>query len=321
MVIREREAPEPGPGEALIRVEQAGICGSELSGYLGHNSLRKPPLIMGHEFAGTVHKLGAGVTRFQPGDRVTANPLITCGRCRNCTNGASQLCANRKLIGAHCQGAFAEYVAVPETNLYLLGDRVSFDEGAFTEPLACAVHIARLLKPLPTQRLLIMGAGPIGLLTLRVAQIHGLTNIAVIDINEERLSIAAELGAITAASLEALAHGGIGSFDAAIDAVGLESTRTQCVEALKPGGIVVFSGLHADASKLPINDMIRSEIRCQGAFAYHSDDFETAWQWIGEGRIRLSPWTIHAPLEQGGEAFERLIAGSGKIAKILLTVH
>nr|WP_230415698.1 alcohol dehydrogenase catalytic domain-containing protein [Paenibacillus allorhizosphaerae] len=319
MTIRERDIPKPAYNEVLIRVERAGICGSELSGYLGHNSLRKPPLVMGHEFSGTVARIGAGAALFKPGDRVTANPLITCGRCRACMNGASQRCVSRKLIGAHCPGAFADYVIVPERNVYKLHDTVSFDEGAFAEPLACAAHVCKLVKPLPTDRLLIAGAGPIGLLTLQVAQMYGLRNVTVIDINEERLSIAQELGAVAGINLQSL--GGEQKFDAAVDAVGLEATRKLCVESLRPGGKVIFSGLHQDASSLPINFIVRSEIQMLGAFAYHSDDFENALDWIHDGRIRLSPWTIHAPLEQGGACFETLINGSGKIAKILLTTN
>ncbi|GGA12133.1 galactitol-1-phosphate 5-dehydrogenase [Paenibacillus marchantiophytorum] len=320
MTMREVDVPPLGADEVLIRVERVGICGSELSGYLGHNSLRKPPLIMGHEFAGVIAQVGSGSSRFERGDRVTANPLVSCGRCRACTTGAAQLCAERKLIGAHRPGAFAEYVAITERNVYALGDHVTFDEGAFTEPFACAVHICKLLKPLPTDRLLIMGAGPIGLLALQAAKVYGLQHIVLIDINEQRLEIAKELGAITATRLDSLGSDGESKFDAAVDAVGMEITRQMCVESVRPGGRVVFTGLHEESSSLPINLIIRSEIQLTGAFAYHSDDFETALQWISEGRVSLSPWTLLAPLATGGACFETLIQNPGKIAKILLTL-
>ncbi|MDR6881235.1 galactitol-1-phosphate 5-dehydrogenase [Bacillus sp. 3255] len=315
MIMREVEQPVPGPDEVLIRVERAGICGSELGGYLGHNSLRKPPLIMGHEFSGTVALAASGSSRLRQGDRVTANPLVSCGRCRACTNGAAQLCPERKLIGAHRPGAFAEYVAIAEKNVYRLEDRVSMDEGAFAEPFACAVHICKLLRPLPTDRLLIMGGGPIGLLALQAAKVYGLRHIMVVDINEQRLEIARELGAVTAASVTGE------TYDAAIDAVGMELTRQACVESVRPGGRVIFTGLHEEASRLPINAIIRSEIQMTGAFAYHTDDFETALQWISEGRVSLSPWTQLAPLEDGGACFETLIKSPGKIAKILFALN
>lgn len=318
MKMRDLEDPVPNQTEVLIRVEVAGICGSELSGYLGHNALRKPPLIMGHEFSGTIEHVGHHVTRFAKGDRVTANPLISCGNCRDCTNGAAQLCAHRQLIGAHRPGAFAEYVVVPERNVYKLNDHVSFDSGAIVEPFACAVHICKLLEPIPTDRLLIMGAGPIGILVLKAAKIYGVDQITVIDINESRLEIARELGGTTATNLEALGVDGT-TFDAAVDAVGLEVTRTHSIESVKPGGKVIFTGLHEESSSLPVNLLIRNEIKAMGAFAYHSDDFERALHWIGQGRVDLSPWTIYEDLENGGESFEKLISNPGKVAKILLS--
>jgi len=315
MMMREVPVPEPESDEVIIRVKCAGICGSELSGYLGHNSLRKPPLIMGHEFSGDIAGTGSGASRFKPGDRVTVNPLVTCGVCRYCTTGSAQLCAKRSLLGAHRPGAFAAYTSVPERNVYLLEDHVSFDEGAFAEPFAVAVHICRLLKLDPADRLLIVGAGPIGLFTLQAAQVYGLKNIVVSDINTERLEIVKALGGIAAVGSGDQLEG---SFDAAVDAVGMEATRTQCMELVRPGGSAVFSGLHQADSKLPVNAAIRNEIRMIGAFSNTPVDFETALQWISEGRVNLLPWTVHAPLEEGGACFEKLISNPGKVAKIML---
>ncbi|THF80397.1 galactitol-1-phosphate 5-dehydrogenase [Cohnella fermenti] len=328
MNMREVPIPEPGPDEVLIRVERAGICGSELGGYLGHNSLRKPPLIMGHEFSGVIERVGERVGgadrewagRLQPGDRVTANPLATCGSCRYCRNGASQLCRERQLLGAHRPGAFAEFVAVPARNVYLLGDSLSFEEGALAEPFACAIHVCRLLELTPTDRLLIYGAGPIGLFALQAAKVYGVRDAVVVDLNESRLGIARELGGIAVTSVDELPEEVRGEFDAAIDAVGAQATRQRSVEAVRPGGRVVFTGLHEAASALPINDMIRSEISVKGAFAYSQEDFETALLWIGQGRTGLLPWTETVPIREGAAAFEKLIGRPGPVAKILLSL-
>ncbi|WP_256756867.1 zinc-binding dehydrogenase [Cohnella sp. WQ 127256] len=320
MNIREVPTPELKPDEVLIRVERVGICGSELGGYLGHNSLRKPPLIMGHEFAGVVEQLGVEVATLKQGDRVTANPLVTCGTCSYCRNGQSQLCGARALLGAHRPGAFAEFVAVPAKNVYHLPDHVSMDEGAFAEPFACAVHICRLLELAPTDRLLVYGAGPIGLFALQAAQVYGLRDIVIIDLNESRLEIARELGGIAVTGLDQLGADADAGFDAVIDAVGAEVTRSKSIQATRPGGRVVFTGLHEAESKLPVNDMIRSETWVKGAFAYSQDDFETAMKWIGQGRINLLKWIETAPLSDGGASFEKLIAGPGKVAKIILRV-
>lgn len=321
MNIRTNTIPVASADEALIRVHRVGICGSEISGYLGQNSLRKPPLIMGHEFSGEVAEVGGQVKAFKSGDRVIANPLISCGICADCGTGRPQLCADRVLLGAHRPGAFAEYVAVPAKNLYRLPDHVSMDTGALTEPLACAVHVCSIGQISTDDQILIAGAGPIGLFVLRVASLMRVRNITVIDINEERLSIAEEWGAKTVSSPEELKREiPPGGFDAAVDAVGLQATRLQCVQSVRPGGRVVFTGLHSAESTFDINDIIRSERKLYGAFAYTPEDFEQALQWIIENKINLDPWIMHIPLAEGGRGFETLIHNPGKIAKILLDV-
>lgn len=316
--MRDVPIPDVKAGEVLIRVATAGICGSELGGYLGHNSLRKPPLIMGHEFAGVVEQLGEGVSSFAVGDRVTANPLVTCGACRYCRNGQSQLCPSRKLLGAHLPGAYAQFVAISAENVYRLDDGVSFEEGALTEPFACAVHICRLLALTPLDRLLIYGAGPIGLFALQAAQVYGVRDAVIVDLNESRLEIARELGGIAVTSLDQVPDAN--GFDAVIDAVGAGVTRQKSLAAARPGGKVIFTGLHEADSSLPVNDMIRSELQVFGAFAYAREDFEAALRWIQQGRTQLLPWAESVPLRDGSAAFERLIGGPGKVAKIFLDI-
>jgi 2-desacetyl-2-hydroxyethyl bacteriochlorophyllide A dehydrogenase len=316
MNIRTVPIPAPQAGEVLIRVEVAGICGSELSGYLGHNSLRKPPLIMGHEFAGTVAAIGEGCVQIAVGDRVTANPLISCGRCRDCLSGAANLCVDRRLIGAGRPGAFAEYVTVPEKNVYRLKDSMSFADGAFVEPFACAVRVCRLATVKPEHRMLIVGAGPIGLFVLQTAKVYGLNNVAVMDINPDRLDIVRELGGIPVGSVNELPAQG---FDVAVDAVGMDTTRQQCMEFTRPGGRIVFSGLHAAESVLPVNLAIRNELAMFGSFGYTPNDYETALDWLAE-KVDLKPWTLIEPLEKGQTCFERLLSSPGKVAKILLSI-
>lgn len=318
MNMREVPVPQLQPNEVLVRVVLAGICGSELGGYLGHNSLRKPPLIMGHEFAGVIEQVGEQAGDWQIGDRVTANPLVTCGTCRYCVNGESQLCRARSLLGAHRPGAFAQYVAVPARNVYRLKSHVSFEEGALTEPFACAVHVCKLLELSPDDRVLIYGAGPIGLFVLQAAQVYGVREIVVADLNEARLEIVRELGGVAVKSVEELSEPG--GFDAVIDAVGAEITRQKSVAAVCAGGSVIFTGLHEADSKLPINDIIRNEVNMKGAFAYANEDFVTALQWIEQGKIRMLPWAESAPVQEGGACFEKLISGPGKLAKIFLSL-
>lgn len=321
MNMREVPVPSPNRGEIVIRVEYSGICGSELSGYLGQNSLRIPPLIMGHEFSGTIASLGDGVSRFKRGDRVTANPLVSCGQCDECVSGHPQLCASRQLLGAHLPGSFAEYVAVAEKNVYTLPNSLSLESAAMAEPFACGIHACRLLQLDPSDRLLIVGAGPIGLFTMLAAQLFGLEQIVVMDINKERLQIVRELGGIPVPGPEELAAVRPSKgFDAALDAVGHGSTRQTCLHALRSGGRMAFSGLHSADSELPVNHIIRNEIRIVGAFAYTPRDFESALQWLADGKANLLPWTEIRPLSEGKVCFEKLLNSPGKHAKILLRI-
>jgi 2-desacetyl-2-hydroxyethyl bacteriochlorophyllide A dehydrogenase len=319
MELREAPIPVPGEGEVLIRVLRAGICGSEISGYLGHNSLRKPPLVMGHEFAGVVEAVGSGSAGFKTGDRVTVNPLVSCLRCSYCLSGKEQLCPSRQLLGAHRPGAFAGFVVAPASNVHMLPEHMSMDQGALVEPAACAVHVCGLLGLGSQDRLLITGAGPIGIFVLSAALAMGVQDIVITDINPERLNVARQLGGRTVSDTAAyVAEHGQPDFTAAVDAVGLDVTRKMCVEWVRPGGKVIFTGLHEADSTLPINLAIRSEISMSGAFAYNAGDFKTALTLVADGRMGILPWTEIAPLAEGGACFERLVAGPGRVVKYLL---
>lgn len=328
MELRREPAPTPEAGEVLIEVATVGICGSELSGYLGENSLRKPPLIMGHEAAGRIaFDCDAPLSDGSParaGARVTFNPLLTCGACDLCRSGKSNLCRNRQLISAHRPGAFARYVAVPAHLCVPLPDHVSLTLGSLTEPLACGVRaVAHAEAP---HRLVILGAGPIGLLCLVAARAAGIEQILVSDVSERRLAVARAWGAAATvnarnnvlAAVQAFAPGGA---DAVIDAVGLTVTRDQAVRAVIPGGRVVFIGLHDEESMVGANYIVRQEITVIGSFTYSDADFTRALDLLAAGKVPLDgDWLEERPLAAGPAAFEELIAGTTRAAKIVLRV-
>ncbi|XID92199.1 zinc-binding dehydrogenase [Paenibacillaceae bacterium WGS1546] len=321
MNMRGVPIPAPAQDEVLIRVAKVGICGSELSGYLGHNSLRKPPLIMGHEFTGTVAAAGRSVAELQPGDRVAVNPLISCRVCRSCREGRSQLCETRRIVGIHRPGAFAEYTTVPASNVHRLPNSVTLDAGTLAEPLACAVHAARLAELDPADRLLIYGGGPIGLLLLQAARRFGLSSVVLAELNPHRRKIAEELGAIAVSGEEELlAAMPEGGFDVVADAVGVGATRMRGALHARAGGRVVFSGLHEADSALPVNVIIRNELKLRGAFCYDERDFETALEWLAAGHVGLDDWLKTEPLSEGRSSFELLLGDPGPVAKILLSV-
>ena len=328
MQMREQPVPTPAADEALIRVVYAGICGSELSGYLGHNALRVPPLVMGHEFAGEITALGAEAQQHNSalavGQPVTVNPLdYTEPGDEFVQRGLHHLSPTRKLVGAHRPGAYAEYVAVPAKLISPLPEGLSLRNGALTEPVACGVRIGELAGDVAGQDCLIIGAGPIGLLALQALQLRGAGRIFIADLDAERLAMGAELGgeALNPRQVDVVqtvreASGG--GVAVSIDAVGAGVTRTQCVSATKATGRMILSGLHEEVSEMPAADIIRREITVQGSFAYSPANFAQALELLHQNKIRLDPWITEAPLADGGQWFDRLIEAPGNVSKVLL---
>jgi 2-desacetyl-2-hydroxyethyl bacteriochlorophyllide A dehydrogenase len=329
-VMTMRDVPEPAPAqdEALIQVAFSGICGSELSGYLGQNSLRRPPLVMGHEFSGTIVALGEQAGLFNPdlvvGQRVTVNPLSYCGRCRLCLTGRHQLCPQRQLLGALRPGSYAALVTAPARSLHPLPDNISMEHAALTEPLACALRATQLAGASALDRAVVIGLGPIGLLTLQVLRAFGVDAICATDTDADRRAMAEPLGvsALDPRSDDVLkyvqsASDGLGA-DIVIDAVGTDATRQQSVDLVASAGRVVLIGLHEEGSPMPINMIIRREISLLGSITYTPTIFADALRWIAAERSEIDQWISKAPLAEGRACFERLLGQPGPIAKILL---
>ena len=317
MNMRQVPIPVIQPDEALIRVAYSGICGSELSGFEGKNSLRKPPLIMGHEFSGHIEALGSAVDRpeLKVGAAVTANPLMSCRQCRYCLSGKQQLCPTRKLLGAHVPGSNAELVAIRADALFLIPPELSLATAALAEPAACAIHAATLAMPAPDEQGLVVGAGPIGLMVIQALADRGIRQIFCIDLNAERLAMAEKLGAIPG-TFESLASQPL---DIVVDAVGASATRQGCARVVRSGGRIVWIGLHESDTALPVNDFIRREITTYGSFAYTPIDFDNALWALAQNHITLEDaWTQIEPLENGTACFEKLLHGA-PISKIWLT--
>jgi len=317
MNMRQVPMPVLQPNEVLIRVAYSGICGSELGGYEGKNSLRKPPLVMGHEFSGHIEAIGTAVDcpELKVGAAVTANPLVSCRQCRYCLSGKQHLCPKRKLLGAHLPGSNAEFVAIRTDALFVIPQELSLTTAALAEPAACAIHAAALAAPSPEEQGLVVGAGPIGLMVIQVLVDRGIGQVFCIDLNVERLAMAEKLGAVpgTFESLESQL------VDIVVDAVGASATRQGCARAVKPGGRIVWIGLHESDTTLPVNDFIRREITTYGSFAYTPIDFDNALQALAQKRVTLEDaWTQIEPLENGTACYEKLLHGA-PISKIWLT--
>lgn len=318
--------PALGPGDVLVEVLYSGICGSELSGFLGSSSIRTPPLVFGHEVSGLVAAIAPDVSdrrSLAVGDRVTVNPLVSCGSCRYCLRGRQQLCRGRLLLGASLPGANAGYVAVPSTAILPVPDGLHLQSAAMVEPVAFAMHAVEVSGVRPTSSALVVGAGAIGLFIPQVLGASDIKDRYVVERNPQRMALAIALGCTPVipgdegvpALVRELTDGW--GVDVAFDAVGTETTRGDCLAAVAAGGVMVLAGLHSDATSLPLNSVIRSEITLTGAFAYSPTNFSEALKWLADGRVGLTEGVVVAPLSEGQRWFERLVQGDPS-AKVLL---
>jgi len=329
--IADMPLPAVAPDEVLVRVEACGICGSDVHGYDGSSGRRIPPIVMGHEAAGTVVVVGSSVHGYAEGDRVTFDSTVYCGHCAFCLAGDVNLCDNRQVIGVSCgdyrrHGAFAEYVAVPERILYPLPDTISFAEAALLEAVSVALHAVRVSAVRGGETALVVGAGMIGLLTLQAARAAGCARVFIADIDATRLAFAAQAGAdqILDASGgdlldQVLALTGGRGVDLALEAVGRSETVSSAIDCTRKGGTVTLVGNIQPVVELPLQKVVSRQIRLQGSCA-SAGEYPQAIDLVAGGQIVVSPLiTAIAALEDGPRWFERLHAREPNLMKIILT--
>lgn len=304
LALQDVPMPVPGAGEVLIRVDAVGICGSDLHAYHGHDARRPAPLVLGHEAAGTI---AAG---HRAGERVTVNPLVTCGRCPACEAGRSHLCPRRQILSMPPRpGAFAEYVCVPEGNLVPVPDGLSIERAALAEPLAVSYHAvnqgARLLgRPLSGARCVVLGGGAIGLGAALVLAMQGAGEIRLAEPNAERRAVVAR----GAPRVHAYAPGDDGepgpdSADLILDAVGSRSTRVAASRLARPGAVIVHIGLLPGEEGLDIRKITLQEIVVSGSYCYTMQEFRDVVDALADGRLGDLDWLEQRPLSEGACAF------------------
>ncbi|MGA3087577.1 MAG: galactitol-1-phosphate 5-dehydrogenase [Terriglobales bacterium] len=322
--------PQPGPDEVLVRVAACGICGSDVHGYDGSSGRRIPPLIMGHEAAGTAAVLGAGVEGLSEGDRITFDSTVFCGTCRYCSRGEINLCDKRRVLGVscgdyRCAGAFAEYVAVPRHIVHHLPESLSFSEAAMLEAASVALHAVSLSNIVRGQTALVLGAGMIGLLTLQALRVAGCPSVYVADVDASRLKLATSLGANAllatgtdlVAQISALTdERGV---DVVVEAVGVDETVRTAIDCVGKGGTVTLVGNLSPEVRLPLQKVVTRQLRLQGSCA-SAGEYPRAIELVASGRIQVKPLiTAVAPLEEGPRWFERLYSREPNLMKVILT--
>jgi L-iditol 2-dehydrogenase len=316
--------------EVLVRVRACGICGSDVHGMDGSSGRRIPPIIMGHEAAGEIAQVGRGVADWKEGDRVTFDSTVYCGSCWYCRRGKINLCENRRVLGVSCaeyrrHGAFAEYVAVPQRILYRLPNNLSFEQAALVEAVSVAVHAVKRTPLLENASAMVVGAGMIGLLVVQALRVAGCRQIIAIDLEEDKLRLAKQLGATSAINaaepdlsekIRALTDGR--GVDAAFEVVGLPPTVKTAIESVRKGGTVTLVGNLKPQVDLPLQLVVTRELALIGTCA-SAGEYPECLELIASGKINVTEFiSATAPLAEGAEWFERLYAGEKGLMKVLL---
>jgi len=330
--VEQRQVPEPGPGEVLVRVRAVGVCGSDVhyykEGRIGRRVVEKP-LILGHECAGEVVALGSGVSHLRIGSRVALEPGVPCRRCRYCKSGRYNLCPDVTFMATPpVDGAFVEYIAWPADFTYPLPENLGYAEGALMEPLAVGMHAVQRARLVPGCTVLVLGGGPIGQLALLAAKAAGAGRVILTELEEGRLAMARSLGADVALDLrttpmpEALAEitDGEGP-DLVIEAAGSMETVRQSIELVRRGGTVVWIGLPGtDPCPVSVLQAINKEMDILGIYRY-ANVYPDAIRLAASGKIDLSRLVTHRfPLEEARRALDTAADQKSSTVKVLVEV-
>ncbi|MCB0005413.1 MAG: zinc-dependent alcohol dehydrogenase family protein [Anaerolineales bacterium] len=301
--------PEIGPEDVLIQVRAAGICGTDIHILKGEYPFARFPMVPGHEFSGEVVAVGNAVTRFKPGDRVTADPNIPCNRCENCQRNEPNQCQNLAVIGVTRDGAFAEYVAAPEAVTFPIGD-MSFSDAALIEPLACVAWGLQRVQIQAGDRVLIFGAGPMGCLLAQAAAAAGAAQVDVTDVVPGRLAIIAELGVTHTMLADDLPQNAKAfapqGYDLVIDATGVPAVIQQTMAYTRPRGKIWLFGVAPDRATVPFSpyEIFRKDLAIIGSFAVNRT-FPQAIMLLQNGKINLAPLVSHRlPIEEFARGFQ-----------------
>ncbi len=315
--VEERAAETLGQGQIEVAIKRGGICGSDLHYYKhgGFGTIRlKEPMVLGHEVAGEVTKLGAGVTSVKVGDIVAVNPSRPCGQCIYCQKGQQNHCLDMLFYGSamrfpHVQGAFQQSLIADASQAHIISKAVSIEEAAFAEPFAVTLHAIIRAGSLANKRVLVTGCGPIGALAIIAARTHGAQEIIATDVSDFTLGLAKKVGADRTINVATNADqispfkADKGTFDIMIEASGNEAALHLGLEVLRPRGILVQLGLGGNIA-LPQNMIVSKEIEIRGSFRFH-EEFALAVDLINKRRVDLKPLLTEVfPLAQAKQAFD-----------------
>jgi len=313
-IVTDVPIPEPSTSEVRIRIHRCGICGSDLHAFKGKHPFIDLPATPGHEMAGVIDSVGSDVSGWKAGDRVCVQPQLVCGECALCESGRYNICANLRVMGCQGAGGLAEYLVSPASMLHRLPDDVTFEQGALVEPLAVGVRAVRRAGCVGGRKVLVQGAGTIGLACLMVAKAYGAGWVVLTDIREDRRRRAEAVGADVVMKPEDIDdaswvrdHLGDLGFDVVIECVGIEATVRQAVYRVRKGGRIIIAGVFEEDVSVPMRLIQDREIEIQGTLMYVRDEFAEALRLIAERQVCAEKLVTHRmSLEDVPSAFNLL---------------
>jgi threonine dehydrogenase-like Zn-dependent dehydrogenase len=328
--FRDVPRPQPAEDEVLVRVKACGICGSDVHGYTGTTGRRIPPIIMGHEASGVVETVGRKAQSVAVGDRITFDSTVYCNQCPACRQGRVNLCQNRQVLGVSTptfrrDGAMAEYVLVPWWIIHRMPDAVSFEEAALVEPAGVGMHAARITPIEVNDVVAVVGAGQIGLFAMQGARVKGAGTLVVLDMKEDRLAVARQLGAdvtinpskgnVAEQMREAIGRPDV---DVAFEAVGNEAAVKLAIDLTKLGGNVTLIGNVTPKIQVNLQDIVSHEVTIRGSCAI-AGEYPACLNLMAQGRLQVKPFISRVmPLAEGKAAFDALHRGEQGLMKIVL---
>ncbi len=330
LTVTEFPMPEVSANDVLVQVRACGICGSDIHGYDGSTGRRIPPLVMGHEAAGVITEIGSQVTSFKVGDRVTFDSTVSCGQCFFCRRGDINLCDNRMVLGVSCgeyrrHGAFAEYVSVPQHICYLLPEELPFEHAAMIEAVSIAVHAANRTPVSLGDTAVVVGSGMIGLLVIQAMRLAGCGRIIAVDLAEDRLEKAKELGADIGLKGDAVdvpaevrkLTSGRGA-DVVLEVVGIASTVNMAIACARKGGSVTLVGNLSPKVEMPLQAIVTRELTIHGTCGSRGE-YPACIELLQRRAIRVDPLiTATISLNDGPAWFQRLYAGEPGAMKVIV---
>ena len=327
--FRQVPTPEPGPGQVLVKIMEIGVCGSDIHVYHGEHPFTSYPVTQGHEVSGIVETLGPGAEGLVPGQKVTIQPQLVCGKCWPCRHGKYNLCEELRVMGFQATGVASEYFAVDAAKVTPLPEEMSLEEGAMIEPLAVAVHAVRRAGDVAGKDICVLGAGPIGILVAQAAKGMGAGRVMVTDISSLRLEKARECGADFCVNTKEKDFGqalaecfGPDKADVIYDCAGNDITMGQAIQYARKGSTIILVAVFAKTAHVDLAVLNDHELDLNTSMMYRNEDYVEAIRLAASGRVRLMPLlSKRFPFQEYLDAYRYIDENRESAMKVLIDVQ